>query len=67
MNRKQFVVKMAPNTPLTVHSSCKTCGGESEGVGYLAGSDADGNGFVLWIDEEDVYQAIRKVLGQAEG
>lgn len=25
------------------------------GVGYLAGSDAEGNGFSIWIESEEVF------------
>jgi len=32
------------------------------GVGYITGSDSDGTGFSLWIEEEAVYQAVRTVF-----
>jgi hypothetical protein len=28
------------------------------GVGYLTGSDPDGNGFTLWIKDEAMYQRV---------
>jgi hypothetical protein len=65
MAKKQFLMKMDKNHPLEVHSSCKTCGGESDGVGYLCGSDEDGNGFVLWIEDQEVYDIVAKVIGQS--
>lgn len=64
MAKKQFLMKMDKNHPLEVHSSCKTCGGESEGAGYLCGSDAEGNGFVLWIDDQEIYEVVARVLEQ---
>lgn len=64
MSKKQFLMKMDKNHPLELHSSCKTCGGESEGAGYLCGSDEQGNGFVLWIDDQEVYDIVEKILGQ---
>ena len=38
---------------------CGTCQADGvHGVGYLTGSDAEGNGFVLWIESEEVYQML---------
>jgi hypothetical protein len=62
MNRKQFVLKMKENYPLTLHPPCQSCGGEHEGVGYLCGSDEQGNGFVLWIEDDEVYQVLKRIL-----
>ena len=28
------------------------------GVGYLTGSDPDGNGFTLWIKDEAMYERL---------
>lgn len=64
MAKKQFLMKMDKNHPLEVQSSCKTCSGESHGAGYLCGSDEEGNGFVLWIDDQEVYEIVEKVLRQ---
>lgn len=33
------------------------------GVGYLSGSTPDGRGFSIWIEDEEVYQAVQAVLG----
>jgi hypothetical protein len=67
MQKRQFVMKMDGNQPLTAYRACKTCGGESAGAGYLCGSDEEGNGFVIWIDEEEVFQAVEKVLHAQAG
>jgi hypothetical protein len=32
------------------------------GVGYLTGSDPDGNGFTVWIKDEAMYQRVAKSL-----
>jgi hypothetical protein len=32
------------------------------GVGYLTGSDPDGNGFTLWIKEEAMYERLARTL-----
>lgn len=37
-----------------------------EGVGYLTGSDDEGNGFTLLIDDEAVYRQINRALGGPE-
>jgi hypothetical protein len=55
-------MKMGKNQPLKAYSSCKTCGGEQQGAGYICGSDAEGNGFVVWIDDEVVFRALEKVF-----
>jgi len=33
-----------------------------KGVGYLIGSDKEGNGFTVWIENEEVFQSISRVL-----
>ncbi|KKL82617.1 hypothetical protein LCGC14_1982990 [marine sediment metagenome] len=51
------------NRPLTLARPC-SCGcdqrGGEKGVGYLTASDKDGNGFTLWLEDEDVFQTIAK-------
>jgi len=51
--------------PLMVCRPCP-CGcdvrGGVPGVGYLTGSDADGNGFTLWIKDEAAYSRIASTL-----
>jgi len=64
MQKRQFVMKMGKNQPLKAYSSCKTCGGETQGAGYICGSDAEGNGFVVWIEEEEVYRAVEKIFAE---
>ncbi len=64
MSQKQILMKMDKNHPLEVHASCKTCGGEPDGAGYLCGSDDEGNGFVLWIEEQEVFDIVARVIAQ---
>lgn len=42
---------------------CDSRGG-LKGVGYLTGSDKKGNGFTLWVESEEVYQSIEKVMAE---
>ncbi len=64
MSQKQIIMKMDKNHPLEVNASCKTCGGQPDGAGYLCGSDEEGNGFVLWIEEQEVFDIVAKVIAQ---
>jgi hypothetical protein len=32
------------------------------GVGYLTGSDDEGNGFTIWIETEEVYRRLERLL-----
>ncbi len=63
MSAKQVLVKMDKNHPLEVHSANKCCGGHSDGAGYLCGSDEEGNGFVIWIEKQEVFEALARVIG----
>ena len=51
--------------PLSLCRPC-SCGCDTrdgvKGVGYLTGSDADGNGFTVWIATEEVYRRVAKAL-----
>lgn len=51
--------------PLQLRRPCE-CGCDERdgerGVGYLTASDSNGQGFTLWIEEESVYEAIRRCL-----
>lgn len=51
--------------PLQVCCPC-FCGCDTRngklGVGYLTGSDAEGHGFTIWIETEEVYRAIWQAL-----
>jgi len=38
----------------------------AKGVGYLTGSDSDGNGFTLWITDEKLYKTMEKAFQQAK-
>lgn len=54
------------NRPLNVYRpcSCIECSANREGVGYLSYSDAGGNGFTLWIEDEAVFRQAQRALGQ---
>jgi len=56
--------------PLGLHRPCP-CGcdsrGGSKGVGYLTGSTDEGDGFTIWIQDENVYQVVRDVLESERG
>lgn len=54
---------------LALHRPCP-CGCDehgaekgSKGVGYLTGSDENGHGFTIWIENEVVYQRLAASLG----
>jgi hypothetical protein len=51
--------------PLRVQRPC-SCGCDtrdgSHGAGYLTGSDADGNGFTVWIQSEEVFMRLHGAL-----
>jgi hypothetical protein len=60
--KKEFFVKMAPNQGVTLYPACDTCDGKKPGIAYLAGSDEEGNGFVVWITDEKVYEVMKKLV-----
>jgi hypothetical protein len=60
--KKEFVLKMAPNHALSLYPACDTCDGKKTGIGYLCGSDEEGNGFVVWITDEKVFQLMKKLI-----
>lgn len=41
---------------------CNVCSKSSRGVGYLSFSDADGNGFTVWIEDEKVFRRLKSAL-----
>jgi hypothetical protein len=45
---------------------CDDRGGRP-GVGYLTGSDEEGNGFTIWIETEEVYQRLARLLAENNG
>lgn len=51
--------------PLQICRPCP-CGcdlrGGNKGVGYLTGSNDQGEGFTIWIQDEAVYQAIKPLV-----
>ena len=54
------------NRPLQICRPCP-CGCDArdngaKGVGYLTASDEKGDGFTVWIKEEDVYDVLEKYL-----
>lgn len=50
---------------LTVQRPC-SCGcdvrGGKKGVGYLTGSDKDGNGLSIWIKSEKIFMLLHRLL-----
>ena len=53
------------NRPFELRRPCE-CGcdarGGLPGVGYLTGSDENGNGFTVWIESEDVFTAVERLM-----
>ena len=51
--------------PLMVYRPC-SCGCDTRagvlGVGYLSGSDADGNGFTLWVRDEETFARFAAIF-----
>lgn len=41
---------------------CGTCSTGRKGVGYLSASDANGDGFTIWIQDENVFGRLRNAL-----
>ena len=42
--------------------ACGTCSRGTCGVGYLSYSDASGLGFTIWVEDERIFQALRRAL-----
>ncbi len=61
----QYTWKGEPNRRLSVNRPCE-CGCDAafrdENVGYLSGSDDDGNGFSIWIADSRVYRLLEEKL-----
>jgi len=59
------VGKGKPNLELKLYRPCE-CGCDQrdgwKGVGYLSGSDDDGNIFLLWIEDERIYTILTYYL-----
>jgi hypothetical protein len=54
------------NRQLTVYRPCDcgTCSAVRQGIGYLSFSDSHGRGFTVWLENEEVFQRLRRALGQ---
>jgi hypothetical protein len=65
MKAKEIVWQGEEDRLLQVCRPC-SCGCDERdgraGVGYLTGSDAAGNGFTIWIESEEVFQRLEKLL-----
>lgn len=63
--RNQYIWKGEPNRRLTLSRPC-VCGCDSREsgnrIGYLSGSDDDGNGFSIWIEDERIYRNLEAML-----
>jgi len=42
--------------------SCGVCWKNRKGVGYLSFSDVNGRGFTIWIEDEGVFQRLRRAF-----
>lgn len=42
--------------------SCGTCSRGRKGVGYLSYADGKGQGFSIWLEEEEVYRRLETAL-----
>ena len=50
---------------LNVYRLCECGCSDKEGaVGYLSGSDEDGNGFTLYLFNENLYQLLEELIRQ---
>lgn len=62
---EQYIWKGEPNRGLALSRPCG-CGCDSrdgaKGAGYLSGSDDDGNGFTIWIQDERIYANLGAIL-----
>lgn len=67
IKQTQLTWKGEKNRPLELYRPC-SCGcdqrGGYKGVGYLSGSDERGNGFTIWIQDEEVFRTFRRLLSR---
>jgi len=70
MKEKEISWKGEKNRLFQVCRPC-SCGcddrGGRSGVGSLTGSDDEGNGFTVWIESEEVYQRLERLLIERQG
>jgi len=54
------------NRQLNVYRSCPcgVCSNSVKGVGYLSSSDSTGQGFTIWIEDEEVFRRLRRAIGR---
>ena len=45
---------------------CGVCSGNCKGVGYLSYSDSRGRGFTVWIQSEEIFRRLNRVLKQTQ-
>lgn len=55
----------APRVQRPCECGCDLRDGK-KGVGYLTGSDSEGNGFSLWITDEKLFKTMEKAFTQAK-
>jgi hypothetical protein len=59
--------KGEPNRMFRIQRPC-SCGCDErdgkKGVGYITGSDKNGNGVTIWIADEKVYRIMAECIGQ---
>jgi hypothetical protein len=65
-SNRQITWKGEKGRALQVCRPC-SCGCDErdgfKGVGYVTGSNAKGNGFTIWIENDEVFNNISAVLG----
>lgn len=52
------------NRTLAVSRPCRCGSCVTRGFGYLSGSDANGNGFTIWIEHEEVFRRLELAFGR---
>jgi hypothetical protein len=65
MDRKSdFLWRGEKSRPLGVYRPCPCgiCRKNRKGVEYLSFSDAEGNGFTIWMKNEKVFRKLKRAL-----
>jgi len=56
------------NRPLRAYRpcTCNVCSRGRMGVGYISWSDADGQGFTVWIESEGIFHMMERALKKVD-
>lgn len=69
-NKNQFIWVGERERPLRLYRPC-SCGCDyrdgNKGIGYLSGSNQEGVGFTIWIESEEVFGILQKVMLDGRG